>query len=113
MNYERGLRVMKSRLPQKAREEFLVLEARLQENLQSERLYGSTETSRAERARIVDALNRLALKHLATTFNDLCQEEATRSEPEFGTLQPLPPSPLPLGGADEFAQTAGRGRRRG
>ena len=105
MNYEHGLRVMKSRLPQEAREEFLVLEARLQENLQSERLYGSTETSRAERARIVDALNRLALKHLGTTFNDLCQEEATRSEPEFETLQPECP-PLPLGGADELAQTA-------
>ena len=39
-----------------------VLESRLLDNLKGERLYGSTETIRAERARIVGELNRLALR---------------------------------------------------
>lgn len=49
-----------------------VLESRLLENIKDERLYGSTETIRAERARIVAELNRLALDHVGRSFNKLC-----------------------------------------
>jgi histidinol-phosphate aminotransferase len=51
--------VLKALLPEKAQDEFLVLEARLTENLRSERLYGPTETIRAERARLFSALEAL------------------------------------------------------
>jgi len=51
---------------------FSALEARLLENLKDERLYGSTETIRAERAHIVGELNRLALDQVGQSFNDLC-----------------------------------------
>ncbi len=40
--------------------------------MKDERLYGSTETIRAERARIVGELNRLALDRVGQSFNDLC-----------------------------------------
>jgi len=73
MDHELGLRTLKARLPADARDEFNVQEARLLENVRRERLYGSTETTRAERAAIVDALNQLARAHLGTSFNDLCQ----------------------------------------
>jgi hypothetical protein len=49
-----------------------VLESRLLDNLKDERLYGSTETIRAERARIVGELNRLALDQVGQSFNALC-----------------------------------------
>jgi hypothetical protein len=49
-----------------------VLESRLSDNLKDERLYGSTETIRAERARIVGELNRLALDQVGQSFNALC-----------------------------------------
>lgn len=75
VNYERGLEVLKARLEQTNRyDEFNVLEARLRENLSGERLYGASEQSRRERAQVIDALNRLALDVLGTSFNDLSRE---------------------------------------
>ena len=54
--------------------EFQVLEARLLENLQDEGRYGSTETTRADRARIVASLNDLLDRAgLGSSFNDLCR----------------------------------------
>ncbi|MBL7209066.1 MAG: toll/interleukin-1 receptor domain-containing protein, partial [Dehalococcoidia bacterium] len=53
--------------------DFAVLESRMLDNLQDERRYGTSETIRSERARIVQELNRLALTHLGRSFNDLCQ----------------------------------------
>ncbi len=47
---------------------FAVLEARLRENLRSESLFGSTETLRNERARIVYELNRIALDWDGSSF---------------------------------------------
>ena len=76
MDYQLGLRTLKSRLPADALDEFHVHEARLQENLHRERQYGSTETIRAERAAIIDALNQLAQTYLGMSFNDLCQPAA-------------------------------------
>jgi hypothetical protein len=72
MDYERGLDALGAQLEQTNRYlEFTTLEARLHENLRDERLYGTSETSRSERARIINSLNRLALKVLGLSFNDL------------------------------------------
>jgi len=51
----------------------LALQARLTENVTRTRQFGDTEIRRAERAQIIDALNRLALENLGTSFNELCQ----------------------------------------
>jgi hypothetical protein len=73
MDHELGIRTLKARLPEDALNDFNVHEARLLENMRRERLYGSTETTRAERAAIVDALNQLAQTRLGMSFNELCQ----------------------------------------
>jgi len=60
MDYERGLKALKEKAPDAEwRSEFLTLEARLHENLSQLRRYGDSETRRADRAQIVDALNQL------------------------------------------------------
>jgi len=75
-NLERGLRVMKDALrggDQDAFLEFSTLEGRLLENIRSERLYGSTETVRSERAQVVQGLNRLAMEAgCGRSFNEMC-----------------------------------------
>ncbi|HLG66135.1 MAG TPA: toll/interleukin-1 receptor domain-containing protein [Ktedonosporobacter sp.] len=73
MNYEQGL----ARLKQQAKGtdwigEFALYEARLRENLSIERRYGTTEQVRADRAQIVDQLNRLSLTYLHMSFVALC-----------------------------------------
>ncbi|MCI0565541.1 MAG: NB-ARC domain-containing protein [Nitrososphaera sp.] len=72
--YERGLSQLLEQLgkdhPKYA--EVLILQIRLQENIAQARRYGDTETHRTERAQIVDALNRLVLGALGTSFNELC-----------------------------------------
>ena len=77
MDYEYGLRKLRELLTQYAPTllaEFHTLEARLLDNLRDERLYGSTESVRAEKARIVQALNNLADRAgLGSSFNDLCR----------------------------------------
>jgi hypothetical protein len=77
-DYEHGLRRLQDLITEGAPtllSEFHTLEARLLDNLRDERLYGGTETSRAERARVVDALNDLARRAgLSPSFNDLCRE---------------------------------------
>jgi len=52
--------------------EGLTLEQRLHENIAQTRRHGDTETRRAERSQIVEALNRLALEEAGTSFNELC-----------------------------------------
>ena len=52
--------------------ELLALEQRLRENIDLYRRYGDTETRRAERAQVVDGLNRLAVEEVGTSFNELC-----------------------------------------
>jgi len=47
------------------------LAERLRDNLSDEGIYGTSEVIRAERARILHELNRLALQHAGKTFNDL------------------------------------------
>jgi TIR domain len=74
-SYERGLDALKGLLAQADIETclaFATLDQRLRENLRDEGLYGSNETIRSERARIVKELNRLALTQVRRTFNELC-----------------------------------------
>jgi serine/threonine protein kinase len=97
MDYERGLDTLK----QQARDapwqgEFLTMESRLRENLSHMRRYGDTETRRAERAQIVDALNGLTLQQLGMPFIDLCLP----SEPSVTPLSPIRPDRHWDGGAE-------------
>ena len=58
----------------------LVYQQRLLENIAQARRYGDTEDRRAERAQIVDALNRLALEAVGVSFNEVIgalEEEGT------------------------------------
>jgi pentapeptide repeat protein len=75
MDYRRGLATLKARLQASQPErigDFTVLEARLLENLENEQLFGTNETIRAERARALFELNRLAPETIGFSFNDLC-----------------------------------------
>lgn len=72
VNYARGLNILRAHLEQTNRyADFNVLEMRLRENLRDERLYGPSEQTRRDRARVIDGLNRLALAVLGASFNDL------------------------------------------
>ena len=74
ITYERGLERLGELLANADAEimlNFAVLEARLRENLRSERLFGSTETLRHERSQIVHELNRIALDWGGKSFASL------------------------------------------
>ena len=88
MDYELGLRTLKTKLPDDARRDFAVFEQRLRDNLRRERLYGGTETTRADRAAIIDELNQLALTQAGVSFNDLCQGVTTTLPPSLPPLTP-------------------------
>ena len=62
--------------------ETLTLQARLLENTAHVRRYGDTETRRAERAQIVDALNQLAIDTLGQSFNAICELADDQTIPE-------------------------------
>jgi hypothetical protein len=75
LDYERGLRVLEQYVPADGEndwKDFNVFKQQLLENLRSERRFGSTETLRNERSRIVDSLNPLALNRAGLSFVDLC-----------------------------------------
>ena len=63
-SYETGLSLLLKRLGQEHPRytEALTLQSRLWENLARAQLYGDNETTRAERAQIIDTLNHLALE---------------------------------------------------
>lgn len=63
----------------------LTLQSRLMENIVQTERYGDTETRRAERAQIVDALNRLALDTVQRSFTELCSMGLPSSEVEAAT----------------------------
>jgi hypothetical protein len=77
MNYEQGLERLKQLLPDNTDlyDEFLAYEQQLQDILHSERVYGSNEQKRSERAQIIAQLNRLARQVGPKSFNDLCRPE--------------------------------------
>ena len=72
IDYAQGLAAMKAALPAQHQAVLMTLADRLADNLRTERLYGSTETRRAERAAIIYELNDLALQVLGVSFNELC-----------------------------------------
>lgn len=76
MDLARGFAALKACLAQAAPAELAeisTLEDRLERNQRAERVFGSNEALRSERAQIVYSLNELALKHCGTSFNDLCR----------------------------------------
>lgn len=75
--YRDGLHELLDRLGQDhpSYTEVLVLQQRLLENLARARLYGDTQTSRAERIQLLDALNRLSLETVGKTFSKLFPTE--------------------------------------
>ncbi len=77
MNYEHGLTRLKEYLAKSAPDilnDFSTLEDRFHKNLRAERIFGSSENTRAEHSQIIYALNQLGLEHCAISFNDLCQD---------------------------------------
>jgi len=70
----------------------LTLQSRLLENISATRTYGDTETRRAERAQIVEALDQLSVEAVGRSFNEWCEispgEEFVRDGLDF------PPPPL-------------------
>ncbi|MBK9091831.1 MAG: CHAT domain-containing protein [Anaerolineae bacterium] len=76
MDYKLGFQTLKTALvsanPQHLAE-LATLMDRFDKNERAERLFGSSENTRNERAQIVFALNELALQHCGVSFNDLCQ----------------------------------------
>jgi CheY-like chemotaxis protein len=102
LDYERGLDALKAQLEQTNRYvEFTTLEARLRENLRGEHLYGTDETSRSERARIINSLNQLALEVLGLSFNDLALGRISparqTSARELSLVRQLNVTPSPFG----------------
>jgi tetratricopeptide (TPR) repeat protein len=96
IDYEQGLEQLKQYLRGTAWEhEFSVYEARLRENLDREQRYGTNEQIRADRAPIIDQLNRLAMQ-VNTTFNDLCLNRQTLPEQTPTNIWnvPYPRNPL-------------------
>jgi len=82
MDYENGLSILKSYAEGKDWfSMFLLFENRLRENLYREKLYGSTEQIRADRAQIIDQLNQLAYEHCDKSFNDLCSNSTDHLKP--------------------------------
>jgi nucleoside phosphorylase len=80
MDYELGLKQLKAQLQQNALEQLpdlTTFEARLRDNIRRERLYGTTETIRAERAEIISGLNQIVQTYLRISFNDLCVPDQT------------------------------------
>ncbi len=93
MNYERGLEVLDAFVPTTDSErwnEFQLAKAQLLSNLQREQRFGSTETTRSERAQIVFKLNPLALHFCGLSFTDLCMGKTPPSAPV------APPAAMPI-----------------
>lgn len=72
-DYERSLEVLLRAVNKDAPEylEILTLAMRLSENIQKARLYGDSETLRADRMQIISALDRFARKATRRTFSEI------------------------------------------
>ncbi len=74
MDYKQGLAILKKLSAGTSWfSDFLVYEARLQENLRQERLYGVSEQYSVTRFQIIDQLNSQVYEHFGCSFNDLCE----------------------------------------
>lgn len=80
--------------------EVMTLEERLEKNQRAERIFGSSENTRNERAQIMYALNQLSLQHCGVSFADLCHgaQPVSRGESsprrEVESAESTPPTPL-------------------
>lgn len=90
--YEDRLDELTKQIPQDdpSYTELLTLGARLQENIDQFRRYGDTETRRAERAQILDSLNRLTLAVMGEAFVELNESESVSSQKESNKVQLSP-----------------------
>ena len=85
MDYEQGFVLLKQQLAHTAPDlltEVDLQESRLWDNLRRDQ-FGSTEITRAERAAILNELNRLARAHLGQSFNDLVYVPADQGDVVF------------------------------
>ena len=82
--YEIGLNRLLEQLGKKhpRNAEVLTLQSRLSENISVTRQYGDTETRRAERAQILDALNQLAQEETEVNFSELCMSQGPHASIE-------------------------------
>jgi hypothetical protein len=72
MDYEKALEILSRAVEgTESWEEFLLLEARLRENLEKEKTFGATPERSSQRFEILPGLNRMAKRHLGCSFNDL------------------------------------------
>lgn len=72
MDYEHALDVLRRAVEATGDyAEFLILEARLRENLAKERTFGPTPERSSQRFEVLDSLNRMSLRVLGCSFNDL------------------------------------------
>lgn len=95
MNYTRGFQALRACLDAADAQrlsELSTLESRFQENQRVERIFGSSENTRNERAQIIFALNELALQHCGVSFNELCQ--GVHAKP-VAAVKPEPRPTLP------------------
>jgi hypothetical protein len=77
---------------------FATLQSRLLDNLRDERLYGPTEVTRSDKARIVTELNRLSLAETGRSFNDLCDPNRHPSQPSAEVSSRAAPQRPPVSG---------------
>jgi len=76
MDSARGIAALKDCITRKSPSDLAAvttLEASLEQNQRSEQLFGTTEMSRSERARIFYSLNEIALRWCGVSFNDFCR----------------------------------------
>jgi effector-associated domain 1 (EAD1)-containing protein len=79
--------------------QFATLEARLHQSVSEERMFGTSEGLRAERARILHSLNGLSLVFLDASFTDLCRlTESPRKPAGPETMVGPVEAPPPNGG---------------
>lgn len=74
MDYEAALNVLGDMLRRSnpaAHSDFCVFEQRLRENIAETKRYGDTDSLRADRARILDSLNDIALRTIGKRFGEL------------------------------------------
>ncbi len=89
-DYELGLRRLRAALLRQSPQlppEFVSLEVRLKRNLYEARIYGDDPINRAEWAKIMGELIRLANEQLGIDFNDLCRPETDANKPAVFPLQ--------------------------
>lgn len=77
INYEKGLAELSSSIcseDESIWKDFYLYKSQLLANIQEEEKFGSTETLRSERYRVIDKLNAIALSLTGNSFTDLCME---------------------------------------